>query len=85
MASERKKIRGAIVKKDEKALNVLALLGDDKTEQNFISKFMNTYPDDCKRYNNAYQEQEKLRKPGQTAPMSKIEVYLINLYKKMNK
>ena len=73
------------MKKDEKASNIIVMLGDDNSEPNFISKFIEVYPDECRKYRNAYQEQEKSRKPGQTAPMSTLEIYLKNLYKKMNK
>ena len=58
--SNRKKISGAIVKKDEKASNIIVMLGDDNSEPNFISKFIEVYPDECRKYRNAYQEQEKL-------------------------
>jgi len=83
--SSRKKIRGAIVKKDEKAQNIITMLGNENSEEHFISKFIEVYPDECKRYRNAHREQEESRKPGKKIPMSTLEIYLKNLYKKMNK
>jgi TorA maturation chaperone TorD len=83
MAAQRKKVRGAIVKKDEKALCILSTLSDDNSEQHFIARFIAEYPKECSRYESAYEEQEKSRKVGQIAPMPTLEIYLKNLYKKM--
>ncbi len=70
-----------IVKKEEKVGKVFEALGGDASEENFIEKFKEMYPEDWERVNAKYNKEERHTKPGKSHPMPHPDIYMKNLYK----
>ncbi len=73
--------QSVFLKKDQKIADVVSSLSPGYSEDDFIRKFRERYPDDWKKIEKRYQEQRRNHKPGESAPMPKPEKYLSNALK----
>jgi len=83
MSRERVSKGKIIQKKDEKVINVLLMLQSKVSDENFVEKFKEVYPDDWKRVNKRYNEHERLTKDGKSHPMAHPHQYMLNASKKI--
>ena len=70
-----------IVKKEEKIKALLEILGDKCTEDSFIEKYKEMYPNDWEKIMAKYRKEERETKPGKTHPMPHPDTYMKNMYK----
>ncbi len=70
-----------VVKKAEKAEEILNKMSDIKNEAEFKRLFKENYSDDWKKINAKYNKEERDTKPGKTHPMPEPDTYLHNMYK----
>ena len=70
-----------VVKKEEKIEAVFQALGENVSEENFVSKFKEMYPKDWQRVVSNYEKEERKTKPGKSHPMPSPDVYMRNMYK----
>lgn len=70
-----------VVKKEEKVKAVFAAMDNPSDMHEFKAKFKQLYPDDWKRINDVFQEEECRVKKGKGHPMPHPEKYLENMYK----
>lgn len=73
-----------INRKKEKIFRVLNEL-DFVSEEAFISKFKEMYPDDWKRIWSKWQEEENDTPPGKRHPMQHPDVYMKEMYRNFSK
>ena len=67
-----------ILKKDEKIGVIISLLTEGYKVQEFIDKFIETYPKDWRKIEMTYSNHLRKTKPGKKIPMPKPEQYLKN-------
>ncbi|MGR5149486.1 hypothetical protein ACQKP8_23440 [Photobacterium alginatilyticum] len=67
-----------ITKKNEKVEHVVSLLGDNFSNEEFIAKFCEEYPNDWTKAEREYLKHERKTKPGKSHPCPRPEQYLIN-------
>lgn len=70
-----------ISKVDEKVQNIISLLPENYSEEDFLEKFIATYPADYKKCWNKFMEEERLTKPGKSHPMQHPNKHIINALK----
>lgn len=70
-----------ILKVDEKVKEVIGLLPDGFTEDDFLHKFIEMYPADYEKCKRKYLEEERKTKPGKTHPMQHPEKHIKNALK----
>ena len=58
-----------ISKVDEKVKNIISLLSNSYTEEEFLSEFKMIYPEDYKKCMAKFLKEERKTKPGKTHPM----------------
>lgn len=66
------------LKKDEKVRAVIAVLSDSYSEEDFVAKFREIYPDDWEKVVARWNAHERLTPPGKNHPMARPEQYMIN-------
>lgn len=70
------------LKKEEKILNTLKNLSADYSDEVFIVKFRELYPEDWEKIVNRYNAHERLTPPGKSHPMAPPPKYLLNILRK---
>lgn len=76
--------KGKIIpKKDEKVVDVLLTLDPNASDDEFVKKFREMYPDDWKRVVKRYDEHERLTPKGKSHPMAKPFQYMLNASRKI--
>jgi len=68
-----------LLKKDEKVRNTLHHLNEGFTDDDFVCKFQELYPDDWGKIVTRYTEHEKTTRPGKPHPMPEPHKYLLNI------
>ncbi|AHJ26996.1 hypothetical protein PN465_22985 [Nodularia spumigena CS-584] len=71
------------VKKEEKILKTLNNLKLTHSDEDFILKFQDLYPNDWQKIVARYEAHEKLTPKGKSHPMPKPEKYLLNISYKL--
>ena len=66
------------LKKDEKIADVFSKLNADSSDEEFISKFRELYPEDWKKIVARYEAHERLTPAGKSHPMPQPRQYLLN-------
>jgi hypothetical protein len=69
------------LKKGEKIAATLNCLDDGHTEDQFVEKFRELYPNDWEKIVKRYEAHEKLTSKGKSHPMAPPKKYLISAYK----
>ena len=69
------------LKKEEKIKATLRALDSNHTEDQFVEKFQELYPEDWKKIIKRYNEHEKLTPAGNSHPMPPPKTYLLNAYR----
>lgn len=67
-----------ILKKEEKVKKVIDSLPENYTENDFLTAFIEMYPDDYAKCKKVWLKEERKTKPGQKHPMPQAEKYIIN-------
>jgi len=76
--------KGKIIpKKDEKVIDVLRTLEPSTSDDEFVKKFREMYPDDWQRVVKRYDEHERLTPKGKSHPMAKPFQYMLNASRKI--
>ena len=67
-----------ILRKDEKVQSVVEALPVGYTQDEFVDKFIATYPTDWVIIKQAYRDHERRTRPGNVNPMPEPRQYLLN-------
>jgi hypothetical protein len=70
-----------ILKIDEKIQVILGILPEGYSEEEFVDKFIETYPNDYKKANAVFLKEERKTKPGKTHPMQPPRKHIANALK----
>ncbi len=70
-----------ISRKKEKITSVFAKLGENHTEESFISLFKEMYPSDWKKINDKWLEEEASTQPGKKHSMPRPDIYMKEMYR----
>jgi len=73
------------LKKEEKIRATINSLDTNHSEDQFIEKFQELYPDDWQKIVKRYEAHERLTPEGKSHPMPPPKKYLINAYKIVRK
>ena len=69
------------LKKEEKIEDTIKALEVNHSEDQFVEKFQELYPDDWKKVVKRYEAHQKLTPEGKSHPMPSPKKYLVNAYK----
>ena len=73
--------KGQLILKKEQKFKIILESLVEPSEQDFINKFKELYPEDWRKIIKRYNEHERLKKPEKSHPMPHPEKYLSNAYK----
>lgn len=70
-----------ILKVDEKVEYILPLLPENYTEEDFLKKFIATFPADYQKCWNRFRKEEAKTKPGKHHPMQHPDKHIVSALK----
>lgn len=70
-----------ISRKKQKVISIFRALGNKHDEQSFITLFKEQYPEDWKKINNKWEEEERNVLPGKKHPMQIPDTYMKEMYR----
>jgi hypothetical protein len=73
------------LKKEEKITATLSALDSNHTEDQFVEKFQELYPEDWEKIIKRYNAHERLTPAGKSHPMPPPKTYLLNAYRSSKK
>ena len=73
---------GSFIKyKKEKIKQVFQILGTNHTEESFINTFKNLYPEDWKKIQDIWLDEEQSTPQGKKHPMQRPDTYMKEMYR----
>jgi len=67
------------LKKDEKLKTVVAAMPLKFSDEDFVAKFQEMYPEDWIKIVRRYEAHERSTRPGRSHPMPELKQYILNI------